>query len=41
MTTDGECAERDIGYAKDMLGINKIVRNHAMRVDQILYYIIF
>ena len=41
MITNGECAKKDIGHAKDMLGINKIVQNHAMRVDLILYYIIF
>ena len=41
MITNGECAEKDIGYAKDMLGTNKIVQSHAMRVDEILYYIIF
>ena len=41
MITNGECAKKDIGHAKDMLGTNKIVQNHAMRVDQLLYYIIF
>ena len=34
MITNGEFAEKDIGHATDMLGINKIVRNHAMCADQ-------